>query len=55
MSIPITNIIEYKKKEYTMAFLYSLFISNKNSIVGNIGIFEDLNVTQISIKKDDPY
>lgn len=54
MSILIINIIECKKKGYIKVFTYALFMFNKNSIIGNIDIFENLIITQIGIKKNDP-
>ena len=55
MSMSIINIIECKKERSTKAFAYTPSIFNKSSTTGKIGIFEDFNITQIGIKKDDPH
>lgn len=52
--MPTINIIEYKKEKYTKAFAYALFMFNKSSTTENIDVFENLNVIQIDIKKDNP-
>lgn len=40
------DIIKCKTKDITKTYLFTLFISNKNIIEGNISIFEDLNIGQ---------
>lgn len=55
MLIPTINIIKCKKERYTKVFAYTSFMFNKSSTTKSIGVFEDLNVTQIGIKKDDHY
>lgn len=47
------NIINYKYEGKTEAFVFALSMHNKNSLSGNIGLFEDLNVIQIGIDKTD--
>lgn len=53
--MPTINIIEYKKERCTKTFAYAPSMYNKSFIAKKIGIFEDLNITQMGIKKDDPY
>lgn len=53
MFIPTINIIDYKREDCTEIFAYAFSMFNKSSTVRNISIFEDLNVIQIGIKKDN--
>lgn len=48
------NVIDCNRKDCTEAFTYAPFNLNKSSTARKISVFEDLNVIQIEIKKDDP-
>lgn len=53
--MPSLNIIDCRKEGYTEVFAYAPFMHNESSTADNIGVFENLNITQIEIQKDDPY
>lgn len=40
----VINLIDYKYKNTTKAYIFTLFIYNKNFITSNILVFKDLNV-----------
>lgn len=53
--MPVINKIDPKMEGNTKAFAYALSIFSKNSTVGNIFMFEDINIIQIDIEKTDPH
>lgn len=54
VSMPFLNLIDCRKEGCTEAFAYAPSIFNKSSTASNIGVFEDLNVRQMGVEKDDP-
>ena len=52
--MPQINIINYKTKGPTMAYLFATLVSNKSTTTGNISVFEDLVIDKFELKKEDP-
>ena len=48
------DIIDCKTKGSTIAYLFALAIVSKSIMIDNISIFEDLNMNQLDLKKEDP-
>lgn len=48
------DIIECKTKGSTVAYLFTLVMASKNTIIGNINIFEELNVNQQGLLRKNP-
>lgn len=48
------DVIDYKIEGLIIAFLFVLLISNKNTIIGNNIVFEDLNIYWFGLTKKDP-
>lgn len=51
--MPKIDIINYITKNLIVVFLFALLIVKKNSTMGNISIFENLNIHQIRLSKED--
>ena len=49
------NLINCQKEGCTKAFAYAPSMFNKNSMAGNIRVFEDLNIRQMGVEKEDPH
>lgn len=50
-SMPVINVIDYKREGSTKAFPFAPSMFSEGSIGRNIGVFEDLNVKQMGIDK----
>lgn len=48
------DIIEYKTKSVTSAFPFAPAMASESTTARNINIFEELNINQLSLAKDDP-
>lgn len=53
-SIPVINLINYKKKKATEVYTFASSMLSESFIIGNMSVFEDFNVNQIDINKMDP-
>lgn len=51
--MPKFDIINCKTKDLTMAFSFALLMASESTIVVNISIFEELNICQLGLLKDD--
>lgn len=45
------NIINFKTKGSTITYLFALAMANKSITIGNINLFEKLNVNQLDLLK----
>lgn len=52
--MPKVDIINCKTEGVTEVYPFAPSMSNKSTIVGNISVFEDLNIGQLGLDKDDP-
>lgn len=52
--MPAINFINCKKEGANKVFAFAPSIFSKSSIVGNMSVFENLNVKQMGIEKTDP-
>lgn len=49
------DIINCKTEGITEAYPFAPSISNKSAIAGSISVFEDFNISQLGLNKDDPH
>lgn len=54
LSMPAIDIIDCKTKGATEAYAFAPSMFSESSTVGNMSVFEDLNVNQMGIDKIDP-
>lgn len=47
------NVIDCKTKDLTVIYLFTLAKMSKNIITGNISVFEELNVNQLGLFKEN--
>lgn len=52
--MPKVDIVNCENKSATEAYPFALSIANENTTAGNISVFEDLNIHQLGLDKDDP-
>lgn len=52
--MPKVNVIDCKTKGSSSAFPFALAMASENTTAGNISMFEDLNINQLGLTKDDP-
>lgn len=52
--MPKVNIIHYKTKSSTIAYLFTPTMASKSTIIGNISVFEKLNINQLGLLKENP-
>lgn len=51
--MPIVDVIDCKLEKATKAYLFTPFMSSKSTTAGNINVFEDLNIDQLGLKKEN--
>lgn len=52
--MPIIDIINCKTEGPTEAYPFAPSMASENTTAGNITVFEDLNIGQLGLDKDDP-
>lgn len=52
--MPTVDIIDCRIKGSTVAFLFAPSMASNSTIVGNINVFENLNIHQLELLKEDP-
>lgn len=51
--MPKVDIIDCKTEGSGLPFPFAPAMASENTIVGNISVFEDLNMNQLGLTKDD--
>lgn len=52
VSMSKVEVIDYKTQSRILVYLFVMIIASKSTIVGNMSIFKELNINQLSFKKD---
>lgn len=52
--MPKVDIIDCKTESSIIAYPFAPVIASKSTTAGNISMFEDLNINQLGLKKEDP-
>lgn len=52
--MPKVDLIDCKIKGSTVAYPFAPSMVNESTTAGNISVFEDLNIIQRDLKKEDP-
>lgn len=47
------DIINYKTKNQAIIYLFAPAISSKNTIIGNINVFEALNINKLDLSQEN--
>lgn len=53
-AMPKVDIIDCKTEGVTAAYPFAPSMSNESTTAGNISVFENLNIRQLGLDKDDP-
>lgn len=52
--MPKVDVIDCKTEGSTIAYLFAPAMASESTTAGNISVFEDLNINQLGLKKEDP-
>lgn len=52
--MPKVDVIDCKTEGLTIAYPFAPVIASKSTMAGNISMFEDLNINQLGLKKENP-
>lgn len=52
--MPKVDVIDYKTKGSTVAYLFLSTMASKSTIIGNINVLEELNINQLGLSKKNP-
>lgn len=52
--MPKVDVIDYKTEGSTVAYPFAPAMASENTIAGNINVFEELNINQLGLSKEDP-